>query len=490
MRTEHSFANKFGGWLTPLVYLSSNWISLLGVVAVTTSAIFWLLLLPISFGGAEVRNPYFGILGFLLLPGFFLCGLLLIPVGIWVRFRKEHARGTYPAVLPPLDLKNVHLRRLLVFIAVATFVNIIIASQTVYQAVTYMDSVTFCGETCHTVMQPEFTAYQNSPHSRVECVKCHIGPGASWFVKSKLSGIWQVFAVTFHTYQRPIPTPVENLRPARETCETCHWPERYGGDRLRIIDRFSDNETNLHTKTVLLMHIGGAGRGPGIHGTHLGPGVVIRYTPRDRARQEIPWVEYNDNKGHSTVFATADFKTARAGDLPVRVMDCMDCHNRPTHTLELPERAVDRAMALGEISSSLPFVKKVGVDLLRCSYHSHAEAEATIPPTLERYYKEHYPDVYAKSRTEILRSARVLVAIFERNVFPEMKVSWGTYPNNIGHTDFTGCFRCHDDAHVSKDGRKITQDCSACHELLAVEEPSPKILTELGIRDSTPSTER
>ena len=215
MNTDHPLAHKFGGWLSPLVYLSTNWISLLGVVLVTSSTIFWLFLLPVSLGGGEVKNPYFGILGFLLLPTIFIFGLLLIPAGIWLRFSRERKRGVYPVELPPLDFKNVRLRRLLVFIGVTTFANLVIASQTSYEAVNYMDSVTFCGKTCHTVMHPEFAAYQNSPHSRVECVKCHIGPGASWFVRSKLSGVGQVFAVTFNTYPRPIPTPVRNLRPAR-----------------------------------------------------------------------------------------------------------------------------------------------------------------------------------------------------------------------------------------------------------------------------------
>ena len=484
MNTDHPLAHKFGGCLSPLVYLSTNWISLLGVVLVTSSTVFWLFLLPVSLGGGEVKNPYFGILGFLLLPAIFICGLLLIPAGIWLRFAGERKRGVYPVELPPLDFKNVRLRRLVVFIGVTTFANLVIASQTSYEAVNYMDSVTFCGKTCHTVMHPEFAAYQNSPHSRVECVKCHIGPGASWFVRSKLSGIGQVFAVTFNTYKRPIPTPVENLRPARETCETCHWPERFGGDRLRIIDRFTDDESNTHNKTVLLMKIGGAGRGPGIHGTHLGPGVVIRYKPRDHTRQDIPWVEYNDGKGHVTVFRAADVKPEAVKDVQPRVMDCMDCHNRPTHTLELPERAVDRALALGEISPSLPFVKKVGVDLLKKPYASQAEAGASLPVALAQYYKEKYPDLYNQRRAEITRSASALLAIFDRNVFPEMKVTWGSYPNNIGHTDFTGCFRCHDDAHAASDGRKITQDCAACHELLAMEEPSPKILTDLGIQQT------
>ena len=283
------------GWLSPLVHLSNNWISLAGVVIVTTATVFWLFLLPTTLGG-NAHNPYFGILAFLVLPGVFFTGLGLIPLGIWLKRRRERRDRSYPESFASLNFRSPDVRRLLAFIGLTTFVNIVIASQLTYGAVHYMESVTFCGRTCHTVMQPEYTAYQHSPHSRVSCVDCHIGAGASWFVKSKLSGAWQVFAVTFDTFPRPIPTPVANLRPARETCETCHWPQKYGEDRLRVISKYADDEKNTLTKTVLLIKIGGGNRGIGIHGTHLGPNVRIRYAHSDEGRQTIPWMEYTDGK--------------------------------------------------------------------------------------------------------------------------------------------------------------------------------------------------
>jgi len=327
-------------------------------------------------------------------------------------------------------------------------------------------------------MQPEFTAYQDSPHSRVECVECHIGPGESWFVRSKLSGIRQVFAVTFHTYDTPIPVPVRNLRPARETCEQCHWPQKYGEDRLIIINNFADDEKNSLTKTVLLLKIGGGNRGIGIHGTHLGPGVVIRYGHSDEARQVIPWIEYHGPAG-KTVYR-AEGAPADGKGLKIREMDCMDCHNRPSHAFSLPERAVDEAMFAGDLSADLPFARKKSVEILRRNYSSAAQAAAQIPAAFEAFYQKSYPAIYAERGAEVARNARKLLAIYNRNVFPDMKVTWGTYPNNIGHTDFPGCFRCHDDSHTSADGRKVTQDCGACHTLLAMGDPAPKILTELG----------
>ena len=480
MTERSALRTALGGWLLPLVHLSNNFLSLLGVVLVTTATVFWIFLLPTSLG-PEVHNPYLGILVFLLLPMVFFLGLGLIPVGIFFRFRKERKKGSYPANFPALNLRNMEFRRLVLFVVGATFVNIVIAGEISYSAVNYMESVTFSGKTCHTVMEPEYAAYQNSPHSRVECVKCHIGPGASWFVRSKLSGMGQVFAVTFNTYERPIPTPVRNLRPARETCEACHWPQKFGEDRLRIIEKFGDDEANTVTRTVLLMRIGGGTRVPGIHGTHLGPGVTIRYKPSDATRQTIPWVEYTDAQGHATPYTGKSAKPAAIAKLPVRQMDCMDCHNRPTHAFALPDRAVDQALSAGDISASLPYIKKKAVELLKTPYPSNQAAASAIPAALAKYYRENYAEVYGSRKAEIERSAGGVVAIYNRNVFPAMKLTWGNYPNNVGHTDFPGCFRCHDDQHVSAKGSSVTQDCNSCHQMLAMDEAAPKILTDLGM---------
>jgi len=470
---------RWRGPLSPLVHLANNWISLLGVIIVTTATVFWLFLLPTTVKG-EAASPYIGILSYMGLPTIFFVGLFLIPVGIWLRNRREHRAGLYPSTFPPLDFRNRELRRLLAFFVLTTLVNIVIASQVTYAAVNYMDSVSFCGLTCHTVMQPEYTAFQNSPHSRLECVNCHIGPGASWFVRSKLSGVGQVVAVTFNTYPRPIPSPVHNLRPARETCETCHWPQKYSEDRLRVFPKFAEDETNTLAKTVMLLKIGGGNKGIGIHGTHLGAGVKIRYSPADEARQTISWVEYNNANEKRQTLYLGDKAKVGPNDV-VREMDCMDCHNRPSHSYELPERAVDNAMYAGSISAALPFARKKSVEMLRAKYASREEAARRIPAEWNKFYAQQYPAAYSQHKAEVESSGRGVLAIYNRNIFPDMKVDWGHYPNNIGHTDFPGCFRCHDEAHASSDGRKITQDCSACHNLLATEEPNPKILTDLGL---------
>ena len=480
--TPNNPAPASKGWLSPVIHLCNNWMSLLGVVLVTSSTIFWLFLLPTTLRG-ETQNPYLGILAFLTLPGPFFGGLVLIPLGIWRKKRREGRTGIRP-IDQGLSWSNPEMRKLIYFVGVTTVLNIVIASQLSYGAVNYMDTVTFCGKTCHNVMQPEYTAYLESPHSRVECVKCHIGPGAGWFVKSKLSGMGQVFAVTFNTYPRPIPTPVHNLRPARETCEACHWPQKYGEDRVRIISNFADDEANSATKTVLLMKIGGGNNGIGIHGTHLGPGVTIRYGHTDEARQVIPCVQYNSPDGKSVVYNTPDAKPDCLSNDSTREMDCMDCHNRPSHTFDLPERALDRAMEAGLISPALPFAKKKAVEILKVVYPSRDEAARRIPEAFAAYYRQSYPAIWAQRQAQVAASAQQVLAIYNRNIFPDMNVTWGKYPINIGHTDFPGCWRCHDSNHTdAKTGNMITQDCNACHNLLAQDESNPKVLTDLGITE-------
>ena len=459
----------------PLAHLSNNPISLTGVVLVTTAGVLWLFLLPTYLRGL-VAHPYMGILLFLMLPGLFFAGLALIPLGIWLRYRRARKAGPVEWAQPARwNMSDV--RRIAAFVAVTTVANLVIGSQLTYRAVSYMDSVTFCGLTCHRIMIPEYTAYQQSPHSRVECVSCHIGPGASWFVRSKLSGVNQVFNYALNTFPRPIPTPVQSLRPARETCEACHWPTRFSGDRLRVIAKFGDDEANTASKTVLLMHVGGGNGGVGIHGRHVGAGVEVEYAS-DPSRQNIAWVRYKGPDGKVTEYRAADVKPGVENKLEHRVMDCIDCHNRPSHNYVLPERAVDEAFAKGLIPQSLPFIHKQGIEIIKRPWKSKEEGLSGIPAAVASYYKQNYP---AASNADVKRAGLALATAWDRNVYPALRIQWGTYPNNLGHVDFPGCFRCHDGSHASAAGDSISQDCEACHHVLAVEEPAPKILADLGV---------
>src|ERR1700751_2403615 len=469
-----------------LYYLSQNAVSLIGVVLTTSSAVtliaFWIydFLLP------GPPHPYVGILLFLVLPALFLLGLVLIPIGIFFHRRKLRLAGELPAVFPPVNLQTPRIRNTLLFVGIATFLNVMIFAFASYQGVAYMDSTTFCGQTCHTVMSPEFSAYQNSPHSRVECAECHIGPGAGWFVRSKLSGLRQVFAVTFQTYSRPIPSPVEHLRPARDTCEHCHWPQRFSGDKFIVKTGYKDDEKNTPLTTALVMKIGGrdSSGSMGIHGSHLDDGSRIHYISTDERRQVIPVVYYTDDKGKTVEYVSTDSKVSKQ-ELEKgkkRAMDCIDCHNRPTHAFELPENGVNLRMSRGLISPDLPYIHKKAVELLKADYPDRDSAQKQIVEGIENYYRTSYPDVYTSKRALIEQSAENVAKIYLRNIFPDMKMSWGVHPNNLGHNDFPGCFRCHDGSHISSDGQTISNDCTACHNLLAVQEENPKVLKDLGLQ--------
>jgi hypothetical protein len=460
-----------------LVLLTSNWISMAGVTLVTLAGFSWLFVLPANIRG-HVGNPYIGLLVFIAIPAVFFVGLALMPIGIALA-RRHVAAGFADAT----DRRAAWLR-VGVFFAVMTMANLIIGSQLSYRAVEHMETVQFCGQTCH-VMKPEFTAHLLPPHQEVACASCHIAPGATGWLKAKLAGTRQLMAVTFDTFPRPIESAMESNRlvSSAETCEQCHAREKSIGPRLRVFSKFKDDEANTHTETVLMMLVGG-GRFGGIHGAHMGPGVRIRYAASDRKRQTIPWVEYrNTQTGVTRTYLASDAKPVSVSSLPTFEMQCVDCHNRPAHSFELPDRAVDEAIARGEIPVGLPFVKKTAVELLKASYSSDDEATQRIPAGLSVYYQGKYPAVASKRFADIRTVGEALLAIYRHNVFPDLKVTWATYPNNLGHADDPGCFRCHDDCHATPDKKTITQDCNACHQSLAVEETSPEILKTLGIAD-------
>ena len=493
MEPTRRFHLRLLEWISPVVYLSSNPISLTGVFLTTVGAVSWFFLLPQLVNGTS-QNPYIGLL-WLVVLGIFVFGLILIPLGIYLRRLRRKREGKPAAqTLPPLTLNSPELRRLLTFILATTFANVVIAGQLTYSSVNYMDTSRFCGQACHSVMQPEFTAYLQSPHARVACVDCHIGPGASWFVKSKLSGLGQVVAVALHNYPTPIPDPVSNLRPARETCERCHWPQRFTGDKVVVHTEYAEDEPNTAATTVLLMKVGGrAWDGTvGIHGAHLADNTTIEYIATDEKRQTIPQVIYTDANGKRTVYNSTDAKVSPA-DLARgehRTMDCVDCHNRPTHIFQMPGPALDDAMTTGHIEPSLPWVKKQALAALKVNYPDRATARNRIAGTLDTFYKTNYPQLYTSQHQQLKNAIAAVQAVYERNIFPEMKVTWGTYWSNIGHMDSPGCFRCHDGSHTSIDGRTIPNDCNTCHTLAAVGEKNPKILTDLDlVPGQAPSTD-
>ena len=468
------------GWVRPALFFGNNPISLAGGAITTASGVtmigYWL----VELFGRFNDNPYLGIIFFLLLPALFVFGLLLIPIGIWVRHKKLQKAGLIPAAFPKIDLNDKIFRHGLDIVLVTTIVNLLVVAMASYRGAAYMDSPQFCGQSCH-VMHPEYTAYKISAHSHVACVECHIGSGAQAYFSAKVNGTKQLIEVGTHSYPTPIESPVKNLRPARVICEGCHTPAKFIGEKLLVKSKFADDEKNTETQTVVVLHLGGQdslSHLTGIHGVHLGH---IEYVATDETRTSIPWVQRQNADGSETVYATA----AAGNGVPKgerRVMDCIDCHNRAAHTFVTAEDALNRAMADGAVSPELPWVHKKGMELLNATYASEDEARQKIPVQLTAFYQSEHPDVMAAKASLVKAAGDELATLYSQNVFPYMKVTWGTHPNHIGHMSYPGCFRCHDGEHAAKDGNSITQDCSACHNLLVVDEAKPKVLADLGIQ--------
>ena len=436
-----------------------NPISLIGIAVTTAAAVVFLVLLALELSG-QIRNPYFGLLLFVAVPAVFVMGLVLIPIGIW-RQRRHGRAGEWPVV----DLGLPRTRSVVLWVLVLTCVNMLIVSLAAYGAVHHMESAEFCGTSCHTTMEPEWQAYQVSAHAEVKCVECHVGEGADALVQSKLAGTRQLWQVLTNNVHGPVPTPVRTMRPARETCQTCHWSEKNHGDMLKVIREYADDEANSETVTTLQLHVGGgahaANAGSGIH-WHMNVSNTIEYIATDEQRQTIPWVKLTDRNGTVTEFVVDGVTPEQLATGERRTMDCLDCHNRPAHTFEpSPERAVDNAMAAGLYARELPFMRREAVAALKDIYPSKDEALAGIEGRLRKFYAQ---QSQAKS-AELTRGIETTKRLYETNVFPVMKVGWGTYPNNIGHNFFNGCFRCHDENHKAKDGRVIAQNCESCHAM-------------------------
>jgi len=443
-----------------------NWLSLTGLVVMVGSlfSFFLLLLLEVM---AHVANPYVGILTYLVAPGFLIIGLMMAVLGAWFRHR-QIVKSAGPFAPIRIDLTRPRDRRLFGVFLAASVIFLLISAIGSYQSYHYTESVQFCGLACHGVMKPEFVTYSHSPHARVACAECHIGEGATWYVRSKLSGTYQVYATMAHKYPRPIPTPVKNLRPAQETCEECHWPKKFVGNVERTYSYFLGDETNSAFVVRLLMKVGGGDptHGPveGIH-WHMNVGNKIEYVATDEARQKIPWVRMTDSQGVVTEFRSAKF-TNTVEEASMRRMDCMDCHNRPAHRYESPNSALNLAMALGKIERSLPYIKTNALYVLTRRYTNDTQAVEGIATTLAQRYSA---DAYAGCQEKVRATISEVQRIYHDNFFPEMRASWQVYPDNIGHKDWPGCFRCHDGQHKTADGKRTIKanDCNACHTILA-----------------------
>jgi hypothetical protein len=456
--------------------LSASPLGFTGVLLVTTSSILFLLLFVLDLLGF-LESPYVGILTFLVLPGVFVLGLVLIPVARFLEARAGRRRLV-------VDLEHPeHQSRAFILFGL-TVVNVAILSLATYRAVEFSDSNTFCGRVCHEVMEPEYTAYLRSPHSRVPCVSCHIGPGADFFVRYKINGAYQVYSVLANAYSKPIEAPVRNLRPARETCEQCHWPAKFHGDKLLVKSRFAEDETNTRNDTVMLLKVGGgspeSGFSSGIH-RHMSLENKVTFISADRRREDIRWIEVESLAGEKRVYTKGGEPVSDSllahGER--HLLDCIDCHNRPTHIYLAPDDALDKEFLAGRLDLGLPRLKKLGMELLTAEYASKDEALRLIPLRVREFYSTNYPELHEQFRASVERAGESIRDVYAGNIFPSMNITWNAYPNQIGHRDGGGCFRCHAGEHFDADGNEVSSSCDACHTLLAMEEENPAILKDL-----------
>lgn len=452
--------------------LLRNYLSFAGMAIVAASLTSIGLLLLIDLTGSSGDNPYSDLITFILFPSILIFGLFVMLVGALLERRKRRSQapdeiGNYPV----LDLNDPARRRsFLVFLCLA-FAFLFISAFGSYRAFEYTESVTFCGQACHDVMKPEFVSYNASPHAKVACVECHVGGGAQAYVQSKFSGMRQLYGVVTGHYNRPIQTPVHNMRSATETCQKCHWSEIYHGDVLKEFAHYGYDENSTLSETRMLLKVGGgspeAGPVGGIH-WHMNVANEVTFISTDEKRQVIPWVRMKDSNGKITEFIAKDagLSSSQIESSPKRTMDCIDCHSRPAHVYLSPNQAVDRSLGAGRIDIGLPFIKAKAVETLSKQYETNDQAVAAIAADINEYYRSTYPDIYNAKSAAVTAAVAELQQIYQTYFFPEMKTDWRAHRDNIGHFTAQGCFRCHDGQHFSSDGKVIRNECSICHVTL------------------------
>ena len=286
-----------------------------------------------------------------------------------------------------------------------------------------MDSPNFCGQSCH-VMAPQWAAYQVSPHSHVDCVQCHVGSGMKSYVQAKVNGTKQLIEVTFHTWPTPIHAPLNELRPARATCEACHSPTRFIGEKLLVKTTFGDDEKNSMTRTVLVLHLGGVdsvSHLSGIHGHHLNN---FEYVATDNRRKP----------------SSPSARPIRTAPRPIRELrlEGPNPGRAPHHGLHgLPQPGHPRLPDCGRRHrrsdaqrqpQPQPSLHAQGSPAADSGRHTPPRPKPArrSPPASTTSTARSIPTVWSAQRAKIDASARRLVAIYDRNVFP-------SHEGHVGH---------------------------------------------------------
>ena len=465
--------------------LCTNWIGTAGVVLTTTSFVAFILAELLRMAGV-LTNAYVGLITYLALPALFVAGLCLIPVGWWLH-RRRSGKTTRELLTERFDADLVKPHqagsRVVKIIGLLTLVNVIFLGAGSARMLQFMDQPEFCGTACHSVMGPEWAAYQNSPHARVKCVDCHVGTGAEAAFDAKLNGMWQMISVTFDLYERPIRTPVHNLRPARETCERCHWPEAFYGHRIKRLVRYDSDRASTPRYTTLSLKVGsGKGDKEGEIHWHVAAKNEVRYLATDEKRSTMRWVEVRQPDGKFKRYTNRKLglapkapakKAGKKGHAEiVRTLDCVDCHNRATHRFENPEDAVDRLISAGKIDRSMPFAKRRALAALTGSFRRGTEVKA-MDTDLRASYRRDDPKTLNSHSRELDAAVRAMRGVWRRNIHRGMNIEWDPYPDHLGHRRGAGCRRCHSPDMVDARGKAVSHECTLCHSMLAYDSPSP-----------------
>jgi len=455
---------------------SNNWLTIIGSIIAAMNILLIAVLFVIS-TIFNKGNTNLGLFIYIIFPGFMVLGLILIPIGMFRERKKIRNKVHEGGKFPKIDLNDPRHRNAFVIFTISTIIILMLTTMGSFEAFHMTESVEFCGTLCHEVMEPEHVAYQNSPHANVLCVECHVGTGASWYVKSKLSGLHQIYAVMTNSFPRPVGVPLHDLRPARETCEKCHWPQKFYARSLWTNKYFLADSLNTEWDIILQMKTGpeysALGLKEGIH-WHINPDVQIEYISENDKRENISYVKYtNKITSEVTIYRDANntVTDSTISASTARTMDCIDCHNRPSHNYKSPTVYFDKAMLTGAVSNTIPFFKKVTMGILSGKFPTPDTAMMMIEQGITDFYKSDYADFYANNKDLINNSISAVKTAYSQNTFPLMKVSYDLYPEHIGHLETNGCFRCHNDSFVAENGRKISRDCNLCHTIVGQGNP-------------------
>ena len=449
-----------------------SWTTIFGAVLSGVSLLLIIFTLVVMLIFPQEGGSYIGLFTWVILPVFLIIGLILIPIGTFRKAKRDRKRQVQREVKFPIVNLNEPSQRMVVFIfLIVSTVFLFLTALGSYEVFHYTESNEFCGTMCHQVMEPEYATYHSSAHARVNCVECHVGSGANWYVRSKLSGLYQVYSVLTKAYSQPIETPVHNLRPAQETCEKCHWPDKFYDPKFVTKKHYLSDEENTEWNIQLLMKIGGEhkaiGHSEGIH-WHINPDVKIDYASNWK-RDTIFEVTYtNLRTGEVRVYKDSQTEDYPAHSNPeTRTMDCLDCHNRPSHDYLSPSVFFDHSIASGDISRDIPEIKSVAMGILAREFPTRDSAMRYIPHKINSYYSKYYEDVVDTAQHLLDQASEAIQQGYKQNIFPYMKAQWSAYPNYLGHVESNGCYRCHNNSFESNDGHIISRDCTLCHSIKA-----------------------